>query len=36
MIVEKQRRKKWFDQQLKGKNIHKGDMVLLFGVRKEK
>ena len=36
LITEKQRRKKWFDRQLKDKNIHEGDMVLLFGVRDKK
>ena len=36
MIVEKQRRKQWYDRQLKDKNIHEGDMVLLFGVRNKK
>ena len=36
MIVEKQRRKQWYDRQLKDKNIHERDMVLLFGVRNKK
>ena len=36
LITEKQHRKKWFDRQLKEKNIHKGDLVLLFGVRDKK
>ena len=36
MIVEKQRRKQWYDRQLKEKNINVGDMVLLFGVRDKK
>ena len=36
LITEIQRRKKWFDRQLKDKNIHEGDMVLLFGVRDKK
>ena len=36
LITEKQCRKKWFDRQLKDKNIHEGDMVLLFGLQDKK
>ena len=36
MTIEKQRRKQWYNRQLKDKNIQEGDMVLLFVVRDKK
>ena len=35
-LVEKDRRKKWFDRHLKNKDIKVGDKVLMYGVRNEK
>ncbi|RYA42775.1 DDE-type integrase/transposase/recombinase, partial [Enterobacter cloacae complex sp. GF14B] len=35
-LVEKDRRKKWFDRHLKNKDINVGDKVLMYGVRNEK
>ncbi|MCO5581925.1 hypothetical protein L7F22_035814 [Adiantum nelumboides] len=35
-LIEKDRRKKWFDHHLKDKDIKVGDKVLMYGVRNEK
>ncbi|MCO5564752.1 hypothetical protein L7F22_018420 [Adiantum nelumboides] len=35
-LIEKDRRKKWFDRHLKNKDIKVGDKVLMYGVRNEK
>ncbi|MCO5567076.1 hypothetical protein L7F22_020761 [Adiantum nelumboides] len=35
-LIEKNRRKKWFDCHLKDKDIKVGDKVLMYGVRNEK
>ncbi|MCO5609650.1 hypothetical protein L7F22_063880 [Adiantum nelumboides] len=35
-LIEKDRRKKWFDRHLKDKDIKVGDKVLMYGVRNEK
>ena len=36
MKVEKLRRKKWFDQNIKFKELNKGDLCILYGVRNTK
>lgn len=36
MIVEKEHRIQWYDRHLKDKDLHVGDMVLLFGVQDKK
>ena len=36
MKVEKLRRKKWFDRNLKNKDLKEGDLCLLYGVRNTK
>ncbi|MCO5604957.1 hypothetical protein L7F22_059132 [Adiantum nelumboides] len=35
-LIEKDRRKKWFDRHLKDKDIKVGDKVLMYGVRNKK
>ncbi|MCO5575069.1 hypothetical protein L7F22_028866 [Adiantum nelumboides] len=35
-LIEKDKRKKWFDRHLKDKDIKVGDKVLMYGVRNEK
>ena len=36
MIVEKQRRKAWYDKTLRKKELHDGDLALLFSSKKHK
>ena len=36
MKVEKLRRKKWFDRNLKNKDLKEGDLCLMYGVRNTK
>ena len=36
MYVEKRRRKAWHDKNLKGEKLHKGDLVLLYALKRAK
>ena len=36
MVVEKQRRKAWYDKTLRKKELHDGDLALLFNSKKHK
>ena len=36
MAVEKQRRKAWYDKNLREKELHEGDLSLLFSSKKQK
>ena len=36
MAVEKQRRKAWYDKTLRRKELHEGDLALLFSSKKHK